>query len=159
MALFITCPQHSDKFRNSSKLIHISLLLLMTHERGQSPWLVSSFYPTLMFIQYVSSTMCDVSTSKIKQTRQPSTWTTKNLFCFVFSQPSITNKTALTFMPHKSHIWLTSKFCFLFIHQKLVLSADQYIQRFFSFKYLAVYVNAFISDPEITENLSCSFFF
>lgn len=81
--------------------------------------------------------------------------------CFVlfFSQPSITNKTALTFMPHKSHIWLTSNFCFLFIHQKLVLSAEQYTQRVFSFKYLAVYVNAFISDPEITENLSCSFFF
>lgn len=53
---------------------------------GRALGFVSVFYTTLKFIQGVISTMCDVSTSKIKQTRQHSTCTTKNLF---YSQPSI----------------------------------------------------------------------
>lgn len=124
-------------------------LPLMTHEWGQNPWLVSSFYPTLKFIQHLSSTMCDVSTSKIKQTRQQHLHYKELVF---FSQSSIASKTVLTFVPHKSHIWLNSKFCFLLIHGELVLSTQQYTQSFSHLKILSLYVNAFIFNLKVTEN-------
>lgn len=147
------CSQHVHNIQTRleilpDKLMHIYFLLLMTHEWRQSLWLVSTFYPTLKFIQHVSSTMRDVSTSKIKQTRQHSTPTTKNLF--FNSQPSTASI---------SHIWLNSNFCFLFIHQKLVLSAEQYTQRFSHLMTLSLYVNAFISDPKVIKILSHSSFF
>ena len=127
------CSQHVHNIQTSleilpDKLIYIYFLPLVTHKWGQTPWLVSSFYPTLKFVQHVSSTTCDVSTSKIKQTRQHSPCATKNLLCvfFFLPQPSVASKTALTFVPYKSYFWLDSNFCFLFSHKKLALSAEQY---------------------------------
>lgn len=87
MALFTTCSQHPDKFGNSSRQTNPHLFLTTDDSWVKAePWLLSSFYPTLTFIQHVSSSMCDVSTSKIQQ-RQPRTHTIKNLFlhfCFWF---------------------------------------------------------------------------
>lgn len=56
-------------------------------------------------------------------------------------QPSFASKTALTFAPYKFHFWLKSNFCFLFIHKKLILSAEQYTYRFSHLEILSVYVN------------------
>lgn len=90
----LCCSQHVHNIQTSleilpDKLIHIYFLPLVTHKWGQTPWLVSSFYPTLKFVQHVSSTTCDVSTSKIKQTRQHSPCATKNLLCFFFFYPNL----------------------------------------------------------------------
>lgn len=110
------CSQHVHNIQTSleilpDKLIHIYFLPLVTHKWGQSPWLVSSFYPTLKFIQHVSSTMCDVSTSKIKQTRQHSTCTTKNFF--PPNLPLLTKLLWLLFPTNPSSGSIpTSVFCF-----------------------------------------------
>lgn len=57
----------------------------------------------------------------------------------------------------KYHSWLGSNLCFLFIHQKLILSAEQYTQRFSHLKNMSLDANSLIYDSE--NNWKCYVFF
>lgn len=113
---------------------------------GRALGFVNIFYTTLKFIQRVPSTVCDMSTSKIKQTRQHSTWTTKN--STPRPKPSIAIWTAVTFVPHKSTNPTsgsvpTSVFC-LFI-RNLFYQLSNY-PAFFSFKDLVFLYKCFYAQ-------------
>lgn len=151
MALFTTCPQHPDKLANSSRQTDPHFVFyhwwLMSEGKTLGLLAVSTLRSSSFSKSVQQCVMC-----QLQKLNKPdnSTCTTKNLF--FFSQSSIASKTVLTFVPHKSHIWLNSKFCFLLIHGELVLSTQQYTQSFSHLKILSLYVNAFIFNLKVTEN-------
>jgi hypothetical protein len=116
---------------------------------GRALGFVSIFHTTLEFIQHVIQQCVVCQLQKLK--KPDNTALALQRTC-VFSQTSIVSKAALTFVLHKSHIWLNSNFCFLFTHQKLVLSAKQRTQNFSHLKILSLYINALILNAVVTEN-------
>lgn len=119
---------------------------LMSEGRALGLLVVSALYSSSFSLSVQQCVMCQLQ----KLNKPDNTPLTLQRTCIFFPQQSIARK---------SHSWLGSNLCFLFIHQKLILSAEQYTQRFSHLKNMSLDANSLISDSEVTENLMCSFIF
>ena len=139
MTLFTTCP---DKFGNSSRQTDPQLFFnhwwLISEDRTLGLFVISTLHSSSFNMSVQQCVMCQLQ--KLNEPDNTALALQRNWFV---SQLSIASKTALTSVSHKPHVWLKFNFYFLFIHQKLALSAEKYTQRLFSFKDLVFLCKCF----------------